>query len=117
MQLAILTFTGGLCVFSSFIRYFYLIFSQGQPTYDWDPKSAWDTDSAWGAAPTSGTTNQYQVEQQYNMSTNNTRSVINKPVSGTTAASGVGSTSTSTSGTVGSTMFVSDPLAFPSWDD
>ncbi|XP_065164736.1 cationic amino acid transporter 2 [Atheta coriaria] len=93
------------------------IYSQGQPTYDWDPKSAWDTDSAWGAAPTSGTTNQYQVEQQYNMSTNNTRSVINKPTSGTTAASGVGSTSTSTSGTVGSTMFVSDPLAFPSWDD
>ncbi|KAJ3653235.1 hypothetical protein Zmor_012497 [Zophobas morio] len=72
------------------------IFSQEQPTYDWDPKVAWEPPS-WAQQPTQ----QYQVEQQYNVETNNTRSVINR------------SNPTSTS----SSLFVSDPNAFPTWDD
>jgi cationic amino acid transporter 14 len=76
------------------------IFSQDQPTYDWDPKIDWDHQPSW-AQPTQ--TQQYQVEQQYNVETNNTRSVISR--------------SNPTNATTGSNLFVSDPNAFPTWDD
>ncbi|KAJ8918455.1 hypothetical protein NQ315_008152 [Exocentrus adspersus] len=86
------------------------IFSQDQPTYDWDPNKSWDHCPSWAQpqAQNQQPTHQYQVEQRYNVQTNNTKSVINKSNPSTTQTT----TTTSSSG-----LFVSDPLAFAKWDD
>ncbi|XP_018565516.1 cationic amino acid transporter 2 [Anoplophora glabripennis] len=86
------------------------IFSQNQPTYDWEPNKTWDHCPSWAQPQAQNNISQpaaqqYQVEQRYNVETNNTKSVINKsnPTTQTTS---------STSG-----LFVSDPMAFAKWDD
>lgn len=98
---------------------FFIIFiivvscSQNQPTYDWNPKMNWDHQPSWAqpqqqpqwAQPT---TQQYQVEQQYNLATNNTRSVINKSNTATATSSNANNS--------GTPLFVSE-TQFPSWDD
>ncbi|KAI4465570.1 inner membrane transporter ygji-related [Holotrichia oblita] len=58
------------------------IYSQNQINYEWDPHTVWTHDT-WSepAAQTQWSqpnSQQYQVEQQYNIQTNNTKSVINK---------------------------------------
>ncbi|XP_060517879.1 probable cationic amino acid transporter isoform X2 [Cylas formicarius] len=105
------------------------IFSQDQPTYDWNPNTTWDHQPSWALPPqpqaNSWGQQQYQVEQQYNVETNNTRSVISNIAKSTNPFnSGVGEKTTAEvtkRGTVapaaGGSMFVSDPLAFANWDD
>lgn len=68
--------------------------------------TTWDNSDAWSSHQNQSSP-RYQVEQQYNIATNNTRSVINKiapPPSSSTSSAG------------GSGLFVSEN-AFPSWDD
>ncbi|XP_066144011.1 solute carrier family 7 member 14 isoform X2 [Euwallacea fornicatus] len=81
------------------------IFQDQQSTYNWNPNMSWDHTPSWAQSNNWGKP-QYQVEQQYNVETNNTRSVINKatPNQSTTTSAGSG-------------LFVSDPTAFPTWDD
>lgn len=85
------------------------IFSQNQPTYDWEPNKNWDHCPSWAQPQAQNNISrpvaqQYQVEQRYNVETNNTKSVINKsnPTMQTTSTSN---------------LFVSDPMAFAKWDD
>uniref|UniRef100_A0A6P7GBB8 Uncharacterized protein LOC114339982 n=1 Tax=Diabrotica virgifera virgifera TaxID=50390 RepID=A0A6P7GBB8_DIAVI len=105
------------------------IFSQSQPTYDWDPNKSWDHGPAWAqpAQPQNPATSQpqlYQVEQRYNVNTNNTKSVINKSNPPVTRPSTKPSTqpagsqsSSQPSASNSSNLFVSDPLAYANWDD
>ncbi|KAI7815696.1 cationic amino acid transporter [Rhyzopertha dominica] len=82
-----------------------------QSIYRWDTNATWD-DSAWSQANqnqwSQPSTQQYQVEQQYNIQTNNTRSVISKPSRPNPPSV---PPPTTTPG-----LFVSE-TAFPSWDD
>ncbi|GLV37799.1 uncharacterized protein CBL_06499 [Carabus blaptoides fortunei] len=85
-------------------------YSQAEYSTNWDPNATWDQKD-----PTSTTTTQQQqpwappppqsqyrqVEQQYNVQTNNTRSVINNFASNRTASQD---------------LFISES-AFPTWDD
>ncbi|KAJ8938484.1 hypothetical protein NQ318_007120, partial [Aromia moschata] len=85
------------------------IFSQNDTTYDWNPNKVWDHMPSWAQPQAQNDTNQptarqYQVEQRYNVETNNTKSVINKSNPSSQAAKT-------------SDLFVSDPLAFAKWDD
>lgn len=103
-------------------------FSQPQPTYEWDPNKAWEAPS-WAQPSPQPEPQIYQVEQRYNVETNNTRSVINKPTpSRPTPPTATRQTSSqpATSYTqpseapkngAGGSLFVSDPLAFAKWDD
>nr|XP_023020498.1 cationic amino acid transporter 2-like [Leptinotarsa decemlineata] len=82
------------------------IFSQNQPTYDWDPNKSWDHRPSWAQPQNESPPPQlYQVEQRYNVDTNDTKSVINRVAPNA-------QTTSSASG-----LFVSDPLAFAKWDD
>ncbi|KAJ8982448.1 hypothetical protein NQ317_010188 [Molorchus minor] len=84
------------------------IFSQNDTTYGWNPNTTWSQPS-WAQPQAQNDINQppparqYQVEQRYNVATNNTQSVINK--------------SNPSTQTTHSDLFVSDPLAFAKWDD
>ncbi|CAG9825044.1 unnamed protein product [Phaedon cochleariae] len=84
------------------------IFSENQPTYDWDPKAAWDHQPSWAQTQASTEPSpqpkRYQVEQRYNVETNDTKSVINRASPNTATAEP-------------SSLFVSDPLAYAKWDD
>ncbi|ERL87968.1 hypothetical protein D910_05356 [Dendroctonus ponderosae] len=71
---------------------------QDQSTYSWNPSMSWDHTPSWAMQqqpqqPNTWGQPQYQVEQQYNVQTNNTSSAP------------------------GPTLFVNDPTAFPTWDD
>ncbi|KAF7278993.1 hypothetical protein GWI33_007798 [Rhynchophorus ferrugineus] len=94
---------------------------QDQPTYDWNPNTTWDHTPSW-ALPQQSQNNswnqpQYQVEQQYNVETNNTRSVINKGQGLSRPAPPPKPPGGPTSSTSGSNLFINDPTAFPTWDD
>ncbi|CAG9768695.1 unnamed protein product [Ceutorhynchus assimilis] len=92
------------------------IFQDHQSTYSWTPNMDWDHTPSWAQQQSANTWSQpqYQVEQQYNVQTNNTRSVINK-----SNPTPVPPSRTQTGGTTsgGAALFVNDPTAFPSWDD
>lgn len=109
------------------LNYIHLLsnFSQQQPTYDWDPNKAWDHTPSWAQPQPQQEPQMYQMEQRYNVETNNTRSVINKPVPGRPATSSAKQTpnkpassgTESSASTASGSLFVSDPLAFAKWDD
>lgn len=73
----------------------------------WDNSDAWSQQNQWTTQPSNP---RYQVEQQYNIATNNTRSVINKTVAPTQPPPPPPRPGG------GSGLFVSE-TAFPSWDD
>ncbi|XP_018319576.1 probable cationic amino acid transporter [Agrilus planipennis] len=87
--------------------------NQPQPVYNnwdtsWNQADPWSTTTQqWSGAP--GTDQQFQVEQQYNMKSNTTRSVISDaaPQSHVSSTGGKGQ---------GTSLFLSDN-AFPTWDD
>lgn len=97
--------------------------SEPQPTYDWDPNKAWDHTPSW--AQPQPEPQRYQVEQHYNVETNNTRSLINKtaPSKPSPSSTKPAPTKPTLSNTQlsaqksGESLFVSDPLAFAKWDD
>ncbi|XP_056633072.1 high affinity cationic amino acid transporter 1 [Diorhabda sublineata] len=104
------------------------IYSQPQTAYEWDPTKAWDHGPAWAQPPPPAQPQLYQVEQHYNVNTNNTKSVINKskpttsrpsPKPNSQPATAQGTTSQSNTQAIGaaSNLFVSDPLAYANWDD
>ncbi|KAL3280941.1 hypothetical protein HHI36_004168 [Cryptolaemus montrouzieri] len=76
------------------------IFTQDQPTYDWNPKMTWDHQPSW-AQPQQQQPTRFQMEQRYDVHTNDTRSVLNRPAPQQTSKND---------------LFVDDSL-FPSWDD
>lgn len=112
------------------VRLFF-IFSQNQVNYEWDPNTAWDQ-NAWSQPTTQNhwsqlNSQQYQIEQQYNMDTNNTKSVINKTTSSSRPIPKPPSRPVpprpspvdpppSDSSPNSSSLFISES-AFPTWDD
>lgn len=94
-------------------------FSQQQATYEWDPNKAWDHTPSWAQPQPQQEPQMYQMEQRYNVETNNTSSVINKPIPGRPAPPSAKQTPSKPASDPASSgsLFVSDPLAFAKWDD
>ncbi|XP_044752454.1 probable cationic amino acid transporter isoform X1 [Coccinella septempunctata] len=80
------------------------IFSQEQPTYDWNPTIAWEQPSWSQPQQQNQEPARFQLEQRYDIHTNDTRSVLNRcpPPAPSSTKSGA--------------LFVDETL-FPKWDD
>ncbi|KRT85863.1 hypothetical protein AMK59_2319, partial [Oryctes borbonicus] len=106
------------------------IYSQNQINYEWDPNVSWEQNT-WSQSPMENqwsqpNSQQYQVEQQYNIQTNNTKSVINKtssssrPIPPRPPSRPVpprpSPVDPSPQSPASSSLFISES-AFPTWDD